>query len=44
LAVVEAATNKFSNDNKIGKGGFGEVYKVRKYDTYIYFVLLFKHI
>ncbi|KAI9127943.1 hypothetical protein K1719_000936 [Acacia pycnantha] len=27
LATVEAATNKFSEENKIGKGGFGEVYK-----------------
>ncbi|XP_054776916.1 cysteine-rich receptor-like protein kinase 44 [Prosopis cineraria] len=27
LATVEAATNKFSHRNKIGKGGFGEVYK-----------------
>ncbi|KAK7380206.1 hypothetical protein VNO78_32704 [Psophocarpus tetragonolobus] len=27
LFVVEAATNNFSNDNRIGKGGFGEVYK-----------------
>ncbi|XP_061343777.1 cysteine-rich receptor-like protein kinase 10 [Gastrolobium bilobum] len=27
LATIEAATNKFSYENKIGKGGFGEVYK-----------------
>ncbi|KAL5578972.1 hypothetical protein UlMin_011414 [Ulmus minor] len=27
LATIEAATNKFSGDNKLGEGGFGEVYK-----------------
>ncbi|XP_028806153.1 putative receptor-like protein kinase At4g00960 [Neltuma alba] len=27
LVTIEAATNKFSEENKIGKGGFGEVYK-----------------
>ncbi|KAF5474691.1 hypothetical protein F2P56_006568 [Juglans regia] len=27
LATIEAATNNFSDDNKIGKGGFGSVYK-----------------
>uniref|UniRef100_A0A2N9IYK4 Cysteine-rich receptor-like protein kinase 10 n=1 Tax=Fagus sylvatica TaxID=28930 RepID=A0A2N9IYK4_FAGSY len=27
LGTIEAATNKFSDDNKIGKGGFGTVYK-----------------
>ncbi|MCI25557.1 cysteine-rich receptor-like protein kinase 10-like, partial [Trifolium medium] len=28
LATLEAATNQFSLQNKIGSGGFGEVYKV----------------
>jgi hypothetical protein len=28
LGLIEAATNNFSDDNKIGKGGFGTVYKV----------------
>jgi hypothetical protein len=28
LATVKAATNQFSEDNKVGSGGFGEVYKV----------------
>ncbi|XP_038690286.1 cysteine-rich receptor-like protein kinase 10 [Tripterygium wilfordii] len=27
FASIEAATRKFSDDNKLGKGGFGEVYK-----------------
>ncbi|KAI3710406.1 hypothetical protein L2E82_40186 [Cichorium intybus] len=27
LATIEAATNSFSNGNKIGQGGFGPVYK-----------------
>ncbi|KAJ1388339.1 Serine-threonine/tyrosine-protein kinase, catalytic domain [Sesbania bispinosa] len=27
LATIEAATNKFSHENKIGRGGFGVVYK-----------------
>ncbi|XP_062163022.1 cysteine-rich receptor-like protein kinase 25 isoform X2 [Alnus glutinosa] len=27
LATIEAATKKFSEDNKLGTGGFGEVYK-----------------
>ena len=28
FAIVKAATSDFSNDNKLGKGGFGYVYKV----------------
>ena len=28
LATIEAATSKFSVNNKLGEGGFGEVYKV----------------
>lgn len=26
--MIRIATNKFSDDNKIGEGGFGDVYKV----------------
>lgn len=28
LAEIEAATNKFSFENKLGEGGYGPVYKV----------------
>uniref|UniRef100_A0A2P2MVM0 Cysteine-rich receptor-like protein kinase 25 n=1 Tax=Rhizophora mucronata TaxID=61149 RepID=A0A2P2MVM0_RHIMU len=28
LVTIESATKKFSSDNKLGRGGFGEVYKV----------------
>jgi hypothetical protein len=28
FATIEAATNKFTDDNKLGQGGFGAVYKV----------------
>ncbi|CAE6137220.1 unnamed protein product [Arabidopsis arenosa] len=30
FSAIEAATNKFSESNKLGHGGFGEVYKVWK--------------
>lgn len=28
LATIEAATNQFSVNNRLGEGGFGVVYKV----------------
>lgn len=28
FATIEVATDKFSRNNKLGQGGFGEVYKV----------------
>ena len=28
FAIIEAATKKFSADNKLGEGGFGVVYKL----------------
>lgn len=36
LAVIEAATNNFAHENKIGRGGFGEVYKVGKCDNFFF--------
>ncbi|GAY35557.1 hypothetical protein CUMW_283220, partial [Citrus unshiu] len=33
--TIEDATNKFSTDNKLGEGGFGEVYKLLKIDLAI---------
>lgn len=30
LATVSRATDNFSNNNKLGEGGFGPVYKVTK--------------
>lgn len=32
FVTIEAATNKFSKENEIGKGGFGVVYKVNYSD------------
>jgi len=29
FSTIGAATNNFSADNKLGEGGFGEVFKVR---------------
>lgn len=30
IAVLRTATNNFSEENKLGEGGFGEVFKVRR--------------
>ncbi|XP_010267802.1 PREDICTED: putative receptor-like protein kinase At4g00960 isoform X1 [Nelumbo nucifera] len=32
FSAIKAATNNFSNDNKLGQGGFGDVYKGRLLD------------
>ena len=29
FAIIKAATNDFSSENKLGEGGFGPVYRVR---------------
>jgi len=35
LVVIRVAKNNFSSENRIRKGRFGEVYKVRKYDILV---------
>jgi len=40
LAVIEVATNNFSQENRVGRGGLGEVYKVRKCSIYLHRVLI----
>lgn len=37
LVDIKVATNNFSNENMIGKGGFGDVYKVREYTIFFLF-------
>jgi serine/threonine protein kinase len=38
MAVIRTATDNFSHQNKIGEGGFGEVYKVRKHEkVYLFY-------
>lgn len=39
LGTLKTATNNFSDENKLGEGGFGVVYKVRKKKT-CYFTLI----
>ena len=39
FSLIADATNKFSDGNKLGEGGFGRVYKV-KYLTYMSYILL----
>jgi hypothetical protein len=38
LVVIRAATNNFSEENKLGEGGFGEVFKVH-FHLYIYHIM-----
>lgn len=38
LSTIAAATNNFSFQNKLGAGGFGPVYKVRKKQNHTIFL------
>jgi len=38
FVTIESATNKFSEDNKLGEGGFGQVYKVIIIANLFYFI------
>lgn len=31
FSTIQAATNNFTHENKLGEGGFGEVYKVKDF-------------
>jgi len=35
VGTIEAATDYFSNGNKLGEGGFGPVYRVRSFNIEI---------
>lgn len=35
LATIKAATDEFSDKNKLGQGGFGVVYKVKFFVTWV---------
>ena len=41
LAIIEAATNNYLLENRIGKGRFGEVYKVGENMIKFYFFNVF---
>ena len=42
FGAIEVATNKFSDDNKIGEGGFGKVYKVSRIKIHFLRLLVLK--
>lgn len=44
LETIEAATIKFSDDNKVGEGGFGQVFKVQIHEFKFNFRLNSKNI
>jgi hypothetical protein len=45
FSTIRSSTDNFSDENKLGKGGFGEVYRVGKhYDTKIIINCLSKFI
>ena len=44
FVTIEAATNKFSDEDKIGEGGFGKVYKVHIIETHFLHFFFFFYI
>ena len=44
FGIIRVATDNFSDANKLGRVGFGEVYWVGKYhDMIFYFYIIYEH-
>ena len=39
LSTILSATNNFSDENKLGEGGFGPVYKVKIYKYFLSYAI-----
>ena len=40
LSAIQTATNNLSSANKLGEGGFGPVYKVKRYICVFFFLYI----